>query len=398
MRPVDRLSCAGRAIALAASLCGAVLLTGCGMPAAPQPPSLKLPEPVKDLTAKRTGEAVSLAWTMPKRDTSKVALKPGVAVAARVCRSEGAMGACETVAHLGFKPGADGAFTETLPPALATGSLRPVRYFVELINRRGRSAGLSNAAIVLAGQAPAAVASLTAEMHKGGVALHWTPGPPEPYETQVRLVRTLLTPPTKSIPESGPRSGSKTASKSTEGPLAPPAEPVERNLLVPNSEVRGGALDKDIRFGETYSYRAQRVARVSVDGKTLELDGPLSPPVRIDAENVFPPSVPTGLAAVATPAENGVRPSIGPSIDLSWQPDTEADVAGYAVYRRDVAAGGQPTGAWQRISPAQPVIGPGYHDANVEPGHTYEYTVTAIGQNGRESARSEPAEETVPQP
>ena len=98
--------------------------------------------------------------------------------------------------------------------------------------------------------------------------------------------------------------------------------------------------------------------------------------------------MPTGLAAVATPAENGA----GPAIDLSWQPDTEADLAGYAVYRREG------DGPWQRVSPAQALVGPGFHDTNVQPGHSYEYAVTAIGQNGRESARSAPAEETTPGP
>ena len=135
------------------------------------------------------------------------------------------------------------------------------------------------------------------------------------------------------------------------------------------------------------------MARVTVDGQTLELAGPLSAPVRIDTANVFPPAVPRGLAAVATPGENGA----GPAIDLSWQPDTEADLAGYIVYRREPAAG-EGNAGWQRISSAQPVVGPGYHDANVKPGHTYEYAVSAIDQEGHESARSVGAEETVPGP
>ena len=62
------------------------------------------------------------------------------------------------------------------------------------------------------------------------------------------------------------------------GVLAPAPEAVEQNLLVEaeGTGSRSDALDKDIRFGETYEYRAQRVARVKVDGETLELDGPLS--------------------------------------------------------------------------------------------------------------------------
>lgn len=345
------------------------------MPAAPQPPSLKLPTPVNDLNAARTGDEVSLTWTMPRRDTSKVMLKGPIA--ARVCRRESAAAPCDPIANLLFAPGAQAAFTETLPPALAAGSPRPLSYFVQLLNKRGRSAGLSNASVVLAGKAPAPVEDLSAEVRKDGVVLRWITGPPEPYPAAVRLERTLLTP---------------AANKPEPGLLAAPPEPVKQELLVEPSSVRGRAIDKDARFGETYAYRAQRIARLTVDGKTLELDGPLSPPLRVDVANVFPPAAPTGLAAVATPAIGGA----GPAIDLSWQPLTETGVAGYAVYRREAAAEGRPASPWQRISPPQPVVGPGFHDPNVEPGHTYEYAVTAVGQNGRESQRSAPAEETVP--
>jgi fibronectin type 3 domain-containing protein len=125
---------------------------------------------------------------------------------------------------------------------------------------------------------------------------------------------------------------------------------------------------------------------VTVDGKTLELAGELSASVRVEANDVFPPTVPTGLAAVASLGGNGGETAV----DLSWQPDTEADVAGYAVYRRESGA------AWQRISPAEPVVGPAFHDAHVEPGHTYRYAVSAIDKGGHESARSEEAEESVP--
>lgn len=370
-----------RTAALCFTFGGAAFLAGCGMPAAPQPPSLKLPEPVRDLAASRTGDEVSFSWTMPKRDTSKVTLKADASVAARVCRSEGAASGCTTAANLAFPPGAHATFTEALPVSLTTGAPRALRYFVELTNRRGRSAGPSNAATVLAGEAPAPVSSLSAEVRKDGIVLRWTPGPSEPFETTVRLERTLLTLPTKS------------EAKRAQGPLAPPAEPLRQNLLVPAEGIHGRTIDKTIRFGETYAYRAQRIARLAVEGKTLELDGPFSPPLRVEAQDVFPPAVPTDLAAVATPAGNGA----GESIDLSWQPVTESNLAGYAVYRREAAAEGQPANSWQRISGAQPVVGPGYHDPDVQPGHTYEYAVTATGQNGHESEKSEPANEAAPQ-
>jgi len=53
----------------------AVVLAGCGLAANPQPPTLWLPAPVKDLTAARAGDQVHLHWTMPKNTTDKVALK-----------------------------------------------------------------------------------------------------------------------------------------------------------------------------------------------------------------------------------------------------------------------------------------------------------------------------------
>ncbi len=378
---------AARAAVVAAAFGAALGVAGCGMPGAPLPPSLNLPDRVGDLTAVRAGGQVALAWTMPTKNTDKMLLRGNVAV--RVCRDEQTAAGCFAVTTLQLAPGAAGAFTDTLPAELAGGAPRVLTYFVELDNRKGRSAGLSNGARILAGEAPPAVSGLSAEMRRDGVLLRWTAAPPDAAPVAVRLDRKLLTPPAKN---SGPQTNER-------GPMAPPAEPPERTLLVEAGLVEAGAatdraLDKDIRFGESYEYRAQRVARVTVNGQTLELAGPLSEPIRIDAVNVFPPGVPKGLAAVATAGENGA----GPAIDLSWQPDTEADLAGYIVYRREPAAAGEGNAGWQRISPVQPVVGPGYHDANVQPGRAYEYAVSAIDQEGHESTRSVGAEETVPGP
>jgi len=366
-----RASLFGELIAL---LVAASALAGCGMPGAPLPPSLNLPIPVNDLSAVRTGSQVALSWTMPTKTTDKVLLKGNITV--RVCRNETSVAPCSVAATLQLAPGADATFTDTLPAPLASSQPRALTYFVELVNRKSRSAGLSNGAVVLAGEAPLAIESLTAEMSKEGVLLRWAPAPAESSPVAVRLVRRLLTAPAK---------------KSDQSPLAQPAEPLVQTLLVEPSARSDRTLDTNIRFGETYEYRAQRVARVTVGGSTLELAGPLSLPLRIDAVNVFPPSAPKGLAAVATAGENGS----GPAIDLSWLPGAEPNLSGYNVYRRDSAA---TDSNWQRISPAQPVVGPGYHDPNVQPGHTYAYSVTAIDQDGRESARSVEASDTVPGP
>ena len=347
------------------------------------PPSLNLPARVTDLSAVRAGDQVALTWTMPKRNTDKTLLKANIAV--RICRDQFATASCSAVMTLQLEPGADGAFTDALPPALAAGSPRLLTYFVELDNRKGRSAGLSNGANVLAGKAPAAITDLAATMRSDGVLLSWSPTPAEASPAAVRLERNLLTPPARKPIQTAADHDSSASI------LAHPAEPLTQTLLVEPGALGDRAIDKDIRFGETYEYRAQRIERVTVDGKTLELDSSLSSPVRIDAENSFPPAIPTGLAAVATPAANGA----GPSIDLNWLPVSSADLAGYIVYRRDIAQA-ESAETWRRISPAQPVADPAWHDADVQPGHTYQYAVSSIGQNGRESARSADAEETVP--
>jgi hypothetical protein len=367
--------------ALAAALAAMPMLTGCGTPGAPQPPSLNLPETVADLAAIRAGNQVSLTWTMPKRNTDKLLLQDNLAV--HVCRKEGT-GVCDAAGpDLQLAPGSDGAFTDTLPAALAAGAPRLLSYFVELRNRKGRSAGLSNAAQVLAGEAPAPVTGLSAEVRKQGVALRWATMSAAAQESSaIRLHRKLLTPP---------------AAKPQQGPLAPQPEPLDQNLLLDPCAPEGAtgfcrALDKTIRFGQSYEYRAQRITRVTVDGKTLELAGELSAPVRVEALDVFPPEAPTGLAAVATAGENGVAPAI----DLSWQPVAEADLAGYVVYRSEKVGEGE--AAWQRISPAGPLVPPAFHDAQVQQGHTYRYAVSSIDQAGHESARSAETEETVPNP
>lgn len=360
MRTWER--CLGAALAMTL----AAAATGCGTPAAPQPPSLNLPSPVADLSATRTGNNVQLTWTMPTRTTDKLPLSSNVTV--RLCREEAGSPCAAVGPEQQVAPGAVGRFTEALPASLTAGPPRILHYFVELKNKKGRSAGMSNAAVALAGEAPGPITSFRATLHKDGVVLHWAP---DGEDVPVRLQRTLLTPP---------------ATRPQQGLMAAPPEPVEQNLLVDENTLAGVALDKSIRLGSTYQYRAQRVARVTENGQAFELAGDLTAPVRIEALDIFPPAVPTGLAAVATAAADGTPAAI----DLSWQPGTETDLAGYIVYRRE------DEGAWQRISPAQPVVGPAFHDAAVEPGHTYHYTVTAVDQSGHESARSTEAEEMVP--
>jgi hypothetical protein len=358
---------------LAAGLAGlGAVLAGCGSPGTPLPPSLNLPVKVSDLSATRTGERVRLTWTMPTKNTDRLLLKDKVQV--RVCRKQGTAGECVPVGTMEKEPGSAVDVGHELPEELATGMPRPLTYYVELLNKNGKSAGLSNGAVVAAGEAPAAVLGLDAEIQKIGVVLHWNAPLDGPAATAVRLQRRLLTP-------------AAPAAKTAQGPLALPPEPTEQNLLVEvKDRAQVGAVDKDIRFGQTYEYRAQRLIRVNVDGIAMELAGPLSDAVRVEAKDVFPPAAPRGLAAVAVAAADGAPAAV----DLNWEPNTEDDLAGYIVYRRENG------GDWERVSPTVLLVGPAFRDAHVQAGHTYVWAVTAVDQSGHESLRSAPARETVP--
>jgi hypothetical protein len=364
-------------VASAAVACGLGILTGCGTPGAPQPPSLHLPGRVEDLGGQRAGDSVALHWTMPRKTTDHLAIKGPVD--AVVCWREAAdhaatsAGECHKAGEVTLTAEVAGEFRGPLPEALRTGSPRQIGYFVDLRNTKGRSAGLSNELALLAGAAPGAVEELTAEVRTDGVALRWRQG----EATAVRLHRRLLTPERKASPG---------------GLMSAPTELPVQDLLVSAADVaaKAGALDETARdggarFGQSYEYTAQRVIQIQAGGKTLELAGAICAPVKVDVIDVFPPAVPAGLAAVYVPEDK--------SMDLSWQPDTEPDMAGYIVYR---AAAGETE--WKRVSPAQPVATPAYRDATVQAGQSYRYAVSAIDLTGHESKRSAETSESVPIP
>jgi len=325
------------------------------MVAVPKPPSLKLPEPVTDLTAQRVGGTVELHWTIPKRATDKVLLEGMQGT--KVCRHVSG-GPCVVAARLKFMPQAEANYTDKLPSALKSGSLRALRYTVELENAAGRTAGSSNVAVTAAGAVPGKIENARARVQANGVVLLWTP---EGGQETVRLERKL------EAKQTSKRAG----------------VPGEQTLEFSGTD-EGKVLDEDAVLDHTYLYKLQRVVRLTLDGKQMEVASAPSAPVRVDARDVFPPAEPKGLQAVADAAER--------AIDLSWQPDTEADLAGYRVYRREIGSSAPPV----RISP---VVEPAatFLDEKVEAGKSYIYSVSAVDRDGNESARSAEVVESLPQ-
>ena len=353
----------------------ALLLAGCGQTGTPLAPSLQLPTPVTDLTVNRVANRVTLTWTMPRRTTDKLPLKGLVPV--QICRRTGD-GACLTVGTVSFEPGKLASHDDTLPADLNGGSPQLLAYSIDVLSPHGRSAGASNIAYTSAGSAPPAFIDASGKITANGVVLQWQPASLTGTEHKVNIERTLLSIPNPTKPEA------KSENKSPLGGTGP-ALVKEQTLVVhlPSGADPGKTLDPDAAFDQRYSYRISRVTTVTVGGKSIDIEGPSSAEIIVDTRDIFPPSVPTGLAAVSAPDEG--------AIDLSWAPDTETDLAGYAVYRREAP------GEAVRISPPdRPIDTPAFRDTSAQAGHEYSYSVTAIDRDGNQSQRSAEVKETLP--
>jgi hypothetical protein len=352
----------------------------CGTPGIPLPPSLELPKPVSDLRAVRKGGKVYLAWTVPTETTDRRPIRR--LGPTNVCRTlNKQMSTCETPIGqvppetLPSAPIAKGqrsksnkkrsaevkvtaSYVDILPAAVFSNPTGEITYAVEVLNEDRRSAGLSNQVQVPAAPTLPHPADFKATVTADGIVLKWeaVPEPPSAPELQYRY-RVYRR-----------EEGGTVDTLVGELPLNAPPELIDRNF----------------EWEKTYEYRANVVTAITQPDKPeIEVEGDDTPPLKVFAHDVFPPTVPTGLQAVYS--GEGQQPFI----DLIWAPDTDADLAGYNVYRRE--ENGQPT----KINSAL-VKTPSYRDSNVQSGKKYFYSVSAVDVRGNESARSEEASEAVP--
>lgn len=356
---------------VATALCAAILLSSCGYPGIPRKPSLNLPLPPDDLQAIRKSDKVYLSWTIPTHTVDHLFVHH--LGATRVCRTLGpAMTECKT--PVGEVPPSEGTtvisknkkptspkrtaeFIDTIPAEPWSHAFDEFSYGVEAMNKRGRSAGLSNLAHVAAAPTLPAPADLRAEVTAQGAVLTWkAEQPPRQIgglSFKYRVYR---------------REG--TNSEDTLGGESPLGRPT--------------LLDHTIEWEKVYSYRVNVVTVIAPPEKPeSQVEGDDSPAVQVFTHDIFPPAVPTGLQAVFS----GVGQQ--PFVDLVWRPDTDADLAGYNIYRNEK---GVPP---EKIN-SEPVKTPSYRDTSVASGKTYYYSVSAVDVRGNQSALSAEASEAIP--
>jgi hypothetical protein len=257
-------------------------LTGCGTPGAPQLPSLQLARPVDDLTATRKGNKITLDWTLPRKNTDRTLVKN--IPESRICRHDGTglMSGCTVVGTTAntkaqeapkgeLPPAVRMKYVDTLPVRLGEqGPAGFVRYAVEVMNTRDRSAGLSNQVLVSVAPTIAPPEHFTAKVEADGVLIAWTdatiPEAPKGLTYRYRIERS----------PAGANAYIAVAD----------VEPVEEGFY----------LDKTFAWETKYDYRITSVTEVHAQGVNMAVEGDDSAPVVTFTRDIYPPDT-TSFAA-----------------------------------------------------------------------------------------------------
>lgn len=313
---------------------------------------------------------MTLTWTIPTTTTDRQTIR--TLGPTRICRSVADLKDCgnpvsETrtrnpAVAQSSKQKLSASYTDQLPADLQSDSpSASVTYAVEVLNRDRRGAGISNRVRVPLIHTLPPPPDLQEQVTAQGIVLNWANnipavGPHEPIHYLYRVYRR----------EQGE----------------------QQAKLV--GEVQGGSnprvsvTDTTFEWQKTYDYYVEAVTVIAEPNQPeVQVEGEDTPATTAFANDIFPPAVPSGLQAVFS------GPGQQPFIDLVWAPETDIDLAGYNVYRREEGT------AATKIN-SELVKTPAYRDTNVVSGKRYVYAVTAVDVRGNESALSGEASEAVP--
>ena len=302
-------------------LCLFFLFPACGKVGDIHPPFIRIPEAVKDLAVTQSGYNLVLTWTNPPRyiDGSAATNLARVQI-----QSNGRALATVNV------NGAGQSQSYPIPLGPVTTEQRTFRVVVE--TNQGKLSEISNAAAVTPVEVPGRVTGLTATADQRQIFLQWD----KPHD-HAELADAYI---------------------------------VTRTDMPAEAETVTDTKHEDVRYkaGTTVTYQVTAARRVA--GSVIMGVGP--EPVTIMVEDKKAPMIPTGLDIRTS--ETGAY--------LTWEPNAEADLAGYHVFRSDQSDSGfRP--ATDRVIATNAFIDPSYR-----PG--MYYAVTAFDESGNESPMSVP--------
>jgi hypothetical protein len=298
-----------------------LLVAGCGKVGDPQPPFIRIPEAVKDLAASQSGQSIVLTWTNPPRyiDGSAATNLAHVQI-----RSNDAPAVTVDVTEAGK------AQSQVIPIAPGSSERRAFNLIVE--TTQGKVSKVSNSVSITPVEVPGAVTGLHAFADQRRVIVQWEKPAEHPELAEAYIVT-----------RSGTPAESETASDTR-------------------------YEDTDYQPGKMFTYSVTSIRRVS--GAIVTGTGSAS--YQVTVVDKTPPQVPTNL---------GIKVA-DMSAFLTWDPNEEADLAGYRVYRSSRADGGF-TPVVDRL-----ITGNSFNDISYRAG-TY-YAVSAVDEFENESPRSAP--------
>ncbi|MBI4011055.1 MAG: hypothetical protein HY359_02000 [Candidatus Rokubacteria bacterium] len=357
--------------ALAVVLALPLALAACGKKGPAVAPERRLPAAVLDLSAAIVGEGVRLSWTLPRLRVDRSPLKdlrrvevyrreetgqaeptrPAILTFSGLFGGPSAVAGFDRVANIVLAepapaPGVEVAGTQvSYTDTQGLGLGQRYTYIVVAVDDQGRPSPPSNRVAVAVVAPPRPPTALTAQAGDREVRLSWSP------------------------------SGSREDGSPVEGRLlydvfrgtAPDARPARP--LNPEPLPSPSYVDLGLQNDATYYYSVR--ARSDPGGPASRS----SEVVPATPEDRTPPAQPRGLVAVVA----------GTTVRLVWDGVTDADLAGYRVYRSTTPGRG-----YQPLVPA-PQPATTYVDADVRAGQTYYYVVTAVDRSRR-------VNESVPSP
>lgn len=331
---------------------------------------------IRDLRAVRKGDKVTLTWSWPReladgtRSLGSTWVCRSISASASPSTSEsgctpvGKVEAGQSAAKLGTNSVAP-RFTDTLDDKLeAADPPRFAIYHVELTAADGGGLASSNYASV--SLAPAAsLKQVNFSLDPIGVYLIWqevVETDPAGVEFDCRIWRR------------------------EKGAARKVAVRFLRSVMHEDEGGLWSAVDNTIEWEKSYTYWITPITRVYSPRHELlaEFEGDDAGPIEVTAHDVFAPATPEDLSAV--PNEVPTKKFI----DLLWRPNTERDLAGYNIYRREEG------GSFERIATA-PANMLSYQDWKVTAGHKYFYAISAVDLRGNESGKTHEIGEVTPQ-
>jgi len=355
----------------------AAILSGCGYAGDPKPPAMRRPERVRDLAAAQRGSKINITFILPQETTEGLQIERPPDVEMRIGPGPDPWDEAKWAANSDRIPVP--AWEPLRSPAAAA------REVAKNIGAKGASGGMTAAQMRRAARQTAAATlqqrhewysrdiSIDAAAYTGkavviGVKVHGPKGRDDGWS----FVNLSVLPPLP-VPQNVTPSDARNAVHLQWTAEAPQfrifrKKPAEADWTQIGESTQPAFDDAAAGYGSAWEYSVQSVRQAGTG--VLESDRSMT--VTFTPKDRFAPEQPTGLSVIA-----GAM-----TIELSWNGVTDADLAGYRVYRGGVKIADGLTAAV-------------YSDKDVTAGSRYVYQVSAVDQAGNESEKSAAQEITM---